>query len=112
MLLLAVGDAVNERFGDADPADYELEITGCGTSEGKLIPSIVGRLTNTSDLERGWRLDVYVNDGDVRVGERDILIDPLPSGSAANIDRVIPIRDADPSAVTCTVEVNYWRIEG
>ena len=111
VILVVAGGEIERRFGDADPSSFDLTVEECGVVEGRLIPHVIAAITNTSDISRGFRLDIYVMDDRDRVGERDIYVDPLEPAQTARLVHPIPVGDADPDSIRCEIEVSYWGID-
>lgn len=108
IVAVGLGDEFEDRFGNADPDDYELNVSSCGRLGIGAVIQIRGSITNTSDVDRAFRLDIEVDAGDVRIGDRDIFIESLRPGASAAIDHSIESRDDDAVDFGCRVNVNYW----
>jgi hypothetical protein len=97
---------IDENTGTADPDDYEIELTACIADPGTLAVA-EGTLTNQSDRDRAFSINVSFTADDIRLGSSFTYINTLDQDgtTAWRVSTLEPLpSDIDPSAVRCTVD--------
>ena len=97
---------IDDNTGTADPDDYELELTGCIPDPSSLAVA-EGTLTNLSDRDRAFNVNVSFTADDIRLGSSFTYINTLEQGgtTAWRVTTLEPLpTGTDPSDLRCTVD--------
>ena len=107
-----IEDFSDENFGEADPNDYNLELTSCIAEPGEILV-VEGEITNTDSSEHGFEITVSIEDGDgvlldTSTAFTDSISPDATSAWRAQSGAIAP-SDLDPTEATCVVdEVQYF----
>lgn len=97
---------IDDNTGTADADDYDIELTACIAEPGAL-PVAEGTLTNRSDQDRAFTVNVSFGADDIRLGSSFSYINTLDQDgtTAWRVSTLTPLpTDLDPADVTCTID--------
>ena len=96
----------DENTGTADPDDYEIVLTAC-IADPEALPVAEGTLTNLSDSDRAFNINVSFTADEVRLGSSFTYVSALDQDgiTAWRASSLNPLpSDIDPSDVSCIVD--------
>lgn len=102
----------DENFGEADPDDFDLQLTACIAEPGGNLV-VEGEITNTGSTDHGFEIKVSIEDGDgVLLDSSVAFTESIPPGATrawrAQSGAIAP-SDLDPTEANCIVdEVQYF----
>jgi hypothetical protein len=97
---------IDENTGTADPDDYEIALTACIADPGAL-PVAEGTMTNLSDQDRAFNINVSFTADDVRLGSSSTYVSVLDQDgtTAWRASSLNPLpSDINPSDVSCIID--------